>query len=224
MLHLNKFRDVQYFSLRTQTIAGEQYDKGDEVEDAQDLKKLDMLIRTKRIVAVTGDRNRQPKMFYREIKTIPYVTAKYGFTPTLSNFNNAWLPEHYLVSEVTDFVTANPTQLGRVLVSEVAHRNRTTLVASLRATALTMVSISPTTDVAAGGAACSVTGTSTNIDAALAVVTGVKFGSTSGTSFSYATGTISVTAPAHAAGVVSIVLVAFPGGDLTKTTAFTYTA
>lgn len=224
-LTLNRYSatHLEYFSLKDQTIDGTVYAKGDKITNPQGLPKLEMLVRTKRVVPVTSDRNLQPKMWYRELRSPEFVQAKYGFLPVLSaGVADDYDPADHTIPEVQDFVADYPVALGAVLVSEVANKNRSTLVTSLQTSALAMVSVAPTSGTAAGGTAVSITATSTNIDAALASVTAVKFATTNGTSFGYATGTISVTTPAHAAGAVNVVLVGFPGGDLTKTNAFTY--
>lgn len=80
----------------------------------------------------------------------------------------------------------------------------------------TVASMTPNTGDAAGGDATVITGLN------LTGATGVTFGGTPGTAFSVVNDTtINVTTPAHAAGAVNVV-VAHPGGNVTKTNFFTY--
>lgn len=82
----------------------------------------------------------------------------------------------------------------------------------------TIASVAPATGDDAGGTAVVITGTN------LTGATGVTFGGAAGTSFSVVSPTrINVTTPAHAAGVVDVV-VADDAGNATKTGGFTYTA
>lgn len=226
---LNQYGEVNvnYFALRDFSYNGTDYVKGNgPISGASDWRNIETLVRSKYVVPVVEDRNVLPKMFLRELRSPDYVAAKYGFTPAVSATEiGQYEPEDHTSAQVQAFTTAHADQLGRVLVSEVTHRNRSTLVAALRAQALPMITITPATGTAAGGTATASTGTSTNIDAALAVVTAVKFATTNGTVFSYnsGTGTLAATTPAHAAGAVNVTYVGFPGGDLVKTNGYTYT-
>lgn len=216
---------VDYFALRDFAYSGTDYEKGD-IVPAEGWRNVEALVRSHIIVAVATDRNTLPKMFLREIRSPAYVKAKYGFEPNVTTaVGGDFDPAEHNVVDVTDFTTGEPEQLGRVLVAEVAGKNRSTLVTALQTQALAMVTITPATGTASGGTATAVTGTSTNIDAALGHVTAVKFATTNGTSFSWTsgTGTLAATTPAHAAGAVNVTLVGFPGGDLVKTNGFTYT-
>ncbi|MFG2986251.1 IPT/TIG domain-containing protein [Streptomyces sp. NPDC048258] len=83
-------------------------------------------------------------------------------------------------------------------------------------TAATITSLTPATGPAAGGTTVTVKGT--NLDG----VSAVKFGATPGTNLRRLSATeLSVTSPAGAAGAVNLVAVA-DAGDVTKTSAFTY--
>lgn len=78
-------------------------------------------------------------------------------------------------------------------------------------------SIAPATGVAAGGLVTTITGTN------LTGATGVTFGGVAGTAFSVTNATtVKATTPAHAAGVVDVVL-QHPTANATKTGGFTYT-
>lgn len=226
---LNKYggTHVDYFALKDFTRAGVDFVKGNgPISGAANWKNIETLVQAHYVVPVVSDRGALPKMFLRELRSPEYVFAKYGFQPNVSTGQEAdYTPGEHSVAQVTAYTTANPTALGAILVKEVADKNRSTLVTALQTQALAMVTITPATGLAAGGTAVAVTGTATNIDAALAVVTAVKFATTNGTGFSWTsgTGTLAVTTPAHAAGAVNVTLVGFPGGDLVKTNGFTYT-
>jgi hypothetical protein len=82
--------------------------------------------------------------------------------------------------------------------------------------AATVSSVAPAVGPAAGGTVVTVTGTN------LTGVSKVTFGGTAGTNLTAVSGTqVKVTAPAHAAGAVDVV-VSDDSGDVTKTGAFTY--
>jgi hypothetical protein len=82
--------------------------------------------------------------------------------------------------------------------------------------AATVATVSPATGLAAGGTVVTITGT--NLDG----VADVKFGATAGTNLKILTAeTIQVTAPAHAAGAVNVV-VGDEAGAVTKANGFTY--
>lgn len=80
----------------------------------------------------------------------------------------------------------------------------------------TFATIAPATGPAAGGTATVITGTG------LTGATGVTFGGVAGTAFSVVNATtVNVTAPAHAAGAVPVV-VQHPSGNVTKANGYTY--
>jgi hypothetical protein len=80
----------------------------------------------------------------------------------------------------------------------------------------TLDRVSPATGGIAGGTVVQVYGTG------LSGATGVLFGATPGTAFAAGSDSaLTVTAPAHAAGAVSVT-VQHPAGDLVKASAFTY--
>ncbi|MEU5181144.1 IPT/TIG domain-containing protein [Streptomyces longwoodensis] len=82
--------------------------------------------------------------------------------------------------------------------------------------AATIAAVVPGTGPAAGGTVVTITGA--NLDG----VADVKFGGTAGTNLKIlSSGKIQVTAPAHAAGAVNVV-VGDEAGAVTKTNAFTY--
>lgn len=77
--------------------------------------------------------------------------------------------------------------------------------------------VTPATGVAAGGTVVTIKGPDMDM------ATGVTFGGTPGTAFSVRnSGEVRVTAPAHAAGAVNVVVQA-DGGNATKTNGYTYT-
>lgn len=247
MLHLNKYQNVEFYSLRGQTINGVTYTRGQKLTNPQGLKKLESLMRTHRIVGVTADRNLQPKMWYRELRSPEYCHSKYGFVPSLAaGIKDDWDPNDHSVDEIVEyaadypseatriknefdpgettipevlaFVAVYPAHLTRIIADETAGLARSTLLTGLNAAKTTVTSITPATGLAAGGTATAIVGTH------LGRVTSVTFGGSTGTSFSVLSETsIHVTTPAHAAGAVSVVFVGADGGNVTKTTFYTYT-
>lgn len=218
MLALNKYTNVEYFSLRTQDIAGVSYDKGDKITNPQDLRNLEILVRTRRVVPVSEDRNLQPKMFYREIRDADYVERKFGFLPAIgTGVSDDFDPAQHTVAEVVDFATDYPQELTRIIADETAGKNRTTLLSQLDALKSTVTTLTPDTGDAAGGDAVVVDGTQ------LGRVTSVTFGGVAGTAFSVVDEqTINVTTPANSAGAVDVVFIGADGGDVTVTDGFTY--
>lgn len=83
--------------------------------------------------------------------------------------------------------------------------------------AATLTTVAPTTGVAAGNTAVTLTGTG------FTGATGATFGGSAGTTFVVVSATsITVRTPAHAVGAVTVVVLS-PNGNATKTTGFTYT-
>lgn len=83
--------------------------------------------------------------------------------------------------------------------------------------AATVTAISPTTGPAAGGTKCTLTGTN------LEGVTAITFGGTNATNVNAVNKTtVTCTAPAHAAGAVTVVITDDVTGAITKTTFYTY--
>jgi uncharacterized linocin/CFP29 family protein len=82
----------------------------------------------------------------------------------------------------------------------------------------TLTTVAPATGVAAGNLTVTLTGTN------FIGVTGVTFGGTPGTALNVASPTsLTVKTPAHAAGLVDVVVQRASGGNITKTGGFTYT-
>ena len=133
MLTLNRFENVQYFAMRDLKIHGIEFEKGEELPDARGYKNLEALVRSRRIVPVVADRNAYPKMFYRELRSVAFVTKKYGFTPTLSGGTVAYVPGDHTVPEVLAYAAAHLGELAAIRAAEVAGLNRSTAITGLDA-------------------------------------------------------------------------------------------
>jgi len=216
MLTLNKFNnEVEFFALRPFTRLGVAYTKGQAITAARTWKNLETLVTRKYIVAVTADRNLLPKMFLREVRSVHYVTVKYGFTPSLANDYD---PGSYLGPAVIAYATAHPSQISDILAEEIADKNRSTVVTALQAMLPHITSVSPTS----GGVDTVVTATGTGFTGA----TVMRFYITSGSSANGGSFVLTSSTSAHATvpsllgGIYNVELNPTTG-TIVKTNAFT---
>ncbi|WP_181408820.1 IPT/TIG domain-containing protein [Schumannella soli] len=125
----------------------------------------------------------------------------------------------FSVTNDTTIVVTSPAGTAGDVPVVVQHPNGTATVPggfTYTGTAPSITAITPNSGPAAGGTTVTITGPG------IGQATGVTFGGTPGTNLDGDADSITVTAPAHSAGAVDVV-VTLPTGPLTSTGGFTYT-
>lgn len=128
---------VSFICARDFTYDGVDYKTGEDFPQEAGVGRLELLVRTRRVIPVVDSYDDKPRHWHREIRLREHVEDRLGVKRTQtsedSDTHDEFNPANHSVEGVMDYVETYPDETLSVYVLEEEGKNRSTLLAKLDA-------------------------------------------------------------------------------------------
>lgn len=137
--------NVTFLCARDFVWAGVEYKMGDEFDQTVDVGRIELLVRTRRVIPVVEDSSVKPRHWHREVRVRSDIERRLGVSRdvvtaldqsppsegTSTTDSDEFDPAGHTIPEILDYVEDYPDEVTSVYELEEKGKNRSTLLGQL---------------------------------------------------------------------------------------------